>query len=57
VSRRPISSPGRSFHAASNTAATIIVATALNIVPRRPMRTTTRRSASKVAIVPPAQIA
>ncbi len=38
VSRRPISSPGSAFHAASNPAATIIVATPPSMAPRRPKR-------------------
>jgi hypothetical protein len=57
VSRRPASNPGRSFHAASSTAAAIIVATAASITPRRPMRAPIAGTASNAAIVPPAKIA
>ena len=57
VSRRPISSPGRSFHAASTPIATIIIATAASIMPRRPMRPVRELSLRSVAIVPPAKIA
>ena len=38
VRKRPTSSAGRSFHAASNPEATIIVATPASIAHRRPMR-------------------
>jgi len=57
VSRRPRSRPGSAFHAASSPAATIIVATAANITPRRPMRCATNGTAISAAIVPAAQIA
>jgi hypothetical protein len=57
VIRRPISNPGRSFHAASTAIATIIVATAASITPRRPIRATTELSLRSMAIVPAAKIA
>jgi hypothetical protein len=57
VTSRPISSPGRSFHAASTPTATIIVATAPSIVPRRPIRAAMELSRCKMAIVLPAKIA
>ena len=57
VSARPISSPGRSFHAASTPIATIIIATAASIMPRRPIRAVTALSRCSVAIVPAAKIA
>ena len=57
VRKRPMSSAGRSFHAASNPAATIIVATPASIAPRRPMRAAMNRSPSSVMIVPAAKIA
>jgi len=57
VSRRPSSSPGRSFHAASTPMATIIIATAPSIMPRRPRRIVRKLSLRSVAIVPPAKIA
>ena len=57
VIRRPMSSPGSAFHAASNPAATIIVATAPSITPRRPMRAAMKRTDSSAAIVPAAKIA
>jgi hypothetical protein len=57
VSRRPSNSPGRSFHAASTRMATIIVATAPSIMPRRPRRRVRELSLCSVAIVPPAKIA
>jgi hypothetical protein len=52
-----MSSPGRAFHAASNPADAIIVATAPSITPRRPTRAATERIPSSAAIVPPAKIA
>ena len=57
VTTRPISSPGRSFHAASTPTATIIVATEASIVPRRPIRPATALSRCSTAIVLPAKIA
>jgi hypothetical protein len=57
VSRRPINSPGRSFHAASTPIATIIVATEPSIMPRRPTRAAMELSLCSVAIVLPAKIA
>ena len=57
VMKRPTSSPGRSFHAASKTAAPIIVATAASITPRRPIRRARAGTASNAAIVPAAKIA
>ncbi|MHB8693490.1 MAG: hypothetical protein ACYDHH_19815 [Solirubrobacteraceae bacterium] len=57
VIKRPISSPGSAFHAASQPAATIIVATAPSITPRRPARATMKRTYSNAAIVPAAKIA
>ncbi len=57
VTSRPISSPGRSFHAASTTMASIIVATAPSIVPRRPIRATMELSRCRMTIVLPAKIA
>jgi hypothetical protein len=54
---RPISSPGRSFHAASTAMASIIVATAASIMPRRPIRAATALSRCNTAIVLPAKIA
>jgi hypothetical protein len=57
VTTRPISSPGRSFHAASTPIATIIVATAPIIVPRSPIRAAMELSRSSMAIVLPAKIA
>jgi hypothetical protein len=57
VSRRPASRPGRSFQAASNAAAPIIVTTAASITPRRPMRAAMESTRSNAAIVPPAKIA
>lgn len=57
VIRRPINSPGRSFHAASTPIATIIVPTAPSIMPRRPRRVAMELSLCSVAIVPPAKIA
>ena len=43
VIKRPTSSPGRAFHAASKPAAAIIVATAPSITPRRPARAAMKR--------------
>jgi hypothetical protein len=57
VMKRPISSPGSAFHAASKPAAAIIVATAPSITPRRPARAATNRTDSNAAIVPAAKIA
>ena len=57
VSRRPRSSPGSAFHAASSPAATIVVATAASITRRRPMRSAMNGTAISAAIVPAAQIA
>jgi hypothetical protein len=57
VISRPISSPGRSFHAASTPIATIMVATAASIVPRRPMRAAMELSRCSRAIVLAAKIA
>jgi hypothetical protein len=57
VRKRPTSSAGRSFHAASNPAATSIVATPASIAPRRPMRAAIKCSPSSVMIVPAAKIA
>ena len=57
VISRPISSPGRSFHAASTPAATIIVATETSIVPRRPIRAAMELSRCRMTIVLPAKIA
>jgi hypothetical protein len=57
VSTRPISSPGRSFHAASTPTATIIIATAASIVPRRPIRAAMALSRCNTAIVLAAKIA
>ena len=57
VSSRPTSSPARSFHATNSAAATIIVATAANMTPRRPMRSAMYGTAISAAIVPAAQIA
>jgi hypothetical protein len=57
VSSRPISSPGRSFHTASTPTATIIIATAPSIMPRRPIRAAMELSRCSVAIVLPAKIA
>ncbi len=57
VSRRPSSSPGSAFQAASSPAAAIIVATAASITPRRPMRAAMNGTAISAAIVPAAQIA
>ena len=57
VSRRPRSRPGSAFHAASSPAATIIVATAASITPRRPMRSAMNGTAISAAIVLAAQIA
>ena len=57
VSTRPISSPGRSFHAASTPTATIIIATAASIVPRRPIRAAMALSRCSTAIVLAAKIA
>ncbi len=54
---RPISNPGRPFHTASTPIATIIVATAASIVPRRPIRAAMELSRSSMAIVPAAKIA
>ena len=57
VTSRPISSPGRSFHAASTPMASIIVATAASIMPRRPMRAAMALSRCSTPIVLPAKIA
>ena len=57
VTSRPISRPGRSFQAASTPTATIIVATAASIVPRRPIRAAMELSRSSTAIVLAAKIA
>ena len=57
VTSRPISSPGRSFHAASTPMASIIVTTAASIMPRRPMRAATALSHCSTPIVLPAKIA
>lgn len=57
VIKRPMSSPGRSFHAASKPAAAIIVATAPSITPRGPARAAMKRTDNNAAIVPPAKIA
>ena len=57
VISRPISNPGRPFHTASIPIATIIVATAASIVPRRPIRAAMELSRSSMAIVPAAKIA
>jgi hypothetical protein len=57
VSTRPISSPGRSFHAASTPTAIIIIATEASIVPRRPIRAAMALSRSRTAIVLAAKIA
>jgi hypothetical protein len=57
VTSRPISSPGRSFHAARTPIATIIVATAPSITPRRPIRAAMALSQRSRAIVLPAKIA
>ena len=57
VISRPISSPGRAFHAASTPTATIIVMTAPIIVPRRPIRAAMALSRCSTAIVPPAKMA
>jgi len=57
VSTRPTKSPGSDFQAASKAAATIIVATAPSIAPRRPTRATTTRSKINAAIAPPAKTA
>ncbi len=57
VIKRPISSPGRAFHTASRPAASIIVATAPSITPRRPMRAARNRTEKSAAIVPAAYIA
>ena len=57
VIKRPTSSPGSAFHAASNAAATIIVATAPSMTPRRPTRAAMKRTDNSVAIVPAAKIA
>lgn len=56
VNRRPTSSPGRSFQAASSPAA-IIVTTAASITPRRPARAARELTPSSVAIAPTAKIA
>jgi hypothetical protein len=56
VSRRPMRSPGRAFHAASTPAATIMVTTALTITPRRPMRAAMGWTTNKVRIVLAAKI-
>ena len=57
VTSRPISSPGRSFHAASTAMASIIVATAASIMPRRPRRAAMELSHCRTPIVLPAKIA
>ncbi len=57
VISRPMSSPGSAFHAASSPAASIIVATAPSITPRRPMRAAMDRTSSSEMIVPPAKMA
>jgi hypothetical protein len=57
VTTRPISSPARSFHAASTPTASIIVATAASIMPRRPRRAAMELSRCSTAIVLPAKIA
>ena len=57
VISRPMSSPGRSFHAASTPTATIIVATETSIEPRRPIRATMALSRCSTTIVLPAKIA
>ena len=57
VTSRPINSPGRSFHTARTPTATIIVATAPSIMPRRPMRAAMELSLCSVAMVLPAKIA
>ena len=57
VIRRPINSPGKAFQTASRTAATIMVATAVSITPRRPIRLASAGTATSAAIVPAAKIA
>ena len=57
VRRRPSSSPGNAFHAASSPAATIIIAAEASITPRRPMRSAMNGTAISAAIVLAAQIA
>ncbi len=57
LTSRPISSPGKSFHTASTPIATIIVATAASITPRRPIRATMALSHRSIAIVLAAKIA
>jgi hypothetical protein len=57
VITRPISSPGRSFQAARTAMASIIVATAVSIMPRRPSRAAMELSRCNTAIVLPAKIA
>ena len=57
VSSRPMSSTGSPFHAARSPVATIMVATAPSITPRRPMRTAIRGTARRAVIVPAAKIA
>ncbi len=47
VSRRPMNSTGSPFHAARSPAATIMVATAPSITPRRPTRAAMRGTASR----------
>jgi hypothetical protein len=57
VISRPTSSPGRSFQTASTPTATIIVATAASMVPRRPIRAAMELSRCSTMIVLPAKIA
>ena len=57
VIRRPSSRPGSAFHAASNPAEAIMVATAASITPRRPMRAAIEGTDTSAAIVPQAKIA
>ena len=52
-----MSSTGSPFHAASKPAATIMMATAPSITPRRPTTAAMRGTTSSVAMVPAAKMA